>query len=154
MYDFHGFNELTVGQRLKVKGTPGPDGASFSALEIAAKEQKDQAEVEGLVQAIDSAARMLRVVNMDFDIPVGTVIKDVSKMEIDLDRLKEGDVVKVKGHYDPSTSFVTEKVKVKESMGFNIEELQGNIDAIDPDSHTIDMIGVKVIVTEKTSIEF
>ena len=154
MYDFHGFEELKVGQRLKVKGTPGSDGGTFAALEIAAKEQKDQAEIEGLVQSVDSAGRTLRVVNMSFDIPAGTVIKDVSKMEIELGNIKEGDVVKVKGHYDPSTRFVTEKVKMKESMGFNIEELQGNIDAIDPDSHTIEMIGVKVIVTEKTSIEF
>ncbi len=59
----------------------------------------------------------------------------------------------MKGQYGPNTSFVTEKVKMKESMGFNIEELQGNIDAIDADSHTIDMVGMKVIVTEKTSIE-
>jgi len=131
MYDYHGFDELKVGQRLKVKGTPGPDGGTFSALEIAAKEQKDQSEIEGLIQRVDCAGRTLRVVNMNFDIPAGTVIKDVTKMEIGLENLKEGDVVKVKGRYDPNTSFVTEKVKMKESMGFNIEELQGNIDAID-----------------------
>ena len=153
MYDYHGFEELKVGQRLKVKGTPGSDSGSFSALEIAAKEQKDQAEIEGLVQRVDCDGRTLRVLNMDFEVPHGTVIKDVSKREIDLENLNEGDVVKVKGQYGPNTSFVTEKVKMKESMGFNIEELQGNIDAIDADSHTIHMVGMKVIVTEKTSIE-
>ena len=151
MYDYHGFEELKVGQRLKVKGTPGSDGGTFSALEIAAKEQKDQAEIEGLVQNVDCAGRTLRVVNMDFAVPPGTVIKDVSKREIDLENLSEGDVVKVKGQY--GTSFITAKVKMKESMGFHIEELQGNIDSIDAAAHTIEMVGMKVIVTEKTSIE-
>ena len=151
MYDFHGFEELKVGQRLKVKGTPGAEGGSFNALEIAAKENKDQAEIEGLIQNVDCAGRTLRVVNIDFDVPQGTVIKDVSKREIDLENLKEGDVVKVKGHYD--SGFVTEKVKMKESMGFNIEEIQGSVDSIDPESRTLEMIGIKVVLTEKTSIE-
>ena len=151
MYDYHGFEELKVGQRLKVKGTPGSEAGTFCALEVAAKEQKDQAEIEGVVQSVDYAGRTLRVVNMTFDIPQGTVIKDVSKREIDFENLSEGDVVKVKGRYN--TNFLTEKVKMKESMGFNIEELQGNIDSINADSHMIEMMGVKVIFSEKTSIE-
>ena len=153
MYDFHGFDELKVGQRLKVKGSPGADGTSFTALEIAMKAQKDQAEIEGQVQKVEDAARVLRVANINFDIPDGTVIKDVMKMEIGLSDLKEGDVVKVKGQYSPSSRFVTEKVKMKESMGFNIEEIQGDIQSIDAGMHTLEMVGMTVRITEKTSIE-
>ena len=153
MYDFHGFDELKEGQRLKVKGTPGADGKSFTALEVAMKEQKDQAEVEGLVQSVDGSAGVLRVANMNFDITEGTVIKDMAKMEITLSDLKEGDVVKVKGQFSQDSRFVTSKVKMKESMGFNIEEIQGNIESVDAAAHTLDVFGVTVLITEKTSIE-
>lgn len=153
MYDYRGFGELKVGQRLKVKGTPAADGKSFTALEIALKEQKDQAEIEGLVQGVDPSTSTLRIANMDIVIPTDAVVKNTSKMEIDLGDLREGDVVKVKGPYHASSKFVPEKVKMKESMGFNIEELQGTIDQVDEATHTFAMIGVQVVVTEKTSIE-
>ncbi len=153
MYDFRGFDELKVGQRLKVKGTPSADGSTFTALEIAAKEHKDIAEIEGLVQAVDVSSGVLRLVNKDFSIPGNAVIKDTMKNEIGLDGLKEGDVVKVKGTYEPGTPFSASKVKMKESMGFNIEEMQGCIDSLDADGHRFEMIGVTVVVTEKTAIE-
>ena len=153
MYDFRGFDELKLGQRLKVKGTPNADGSTFTALEIAAKEHKDISEVEGLVQAVDASGGRLRLVNRNFSVPDSAVIKDTMKTEIGLDGLKEGDVVKVKGAYEPGSPFLASKVKMKESMGFNIEEMQGCIDSIDIDSHRFEMIGVTILVTEKTSIE-
>ena len=152
MYQFRGFDELKVGQRVKVKGTPG-DGGTFTSLEIAVKESKDQAEVEGLVQQVDPQSHKLRIANMDLSIPEDAVVKNEAKAEIGLGDLKPGDVVKVKGTYAPGPGFVPEKVKMKESMGFHIEELQGSIDAIDAGAHSFQMIGVTVLVTEKTSIE-
>jgi hypothetical protein len=152
MYDFHGFDELKVGQRVKIKGTPG-DAGTFTALEIAVKEPKDEAELEGVVQAVDPAARRLRVLNMDFELPGEVVVKDLMKAEIDIGGLAVGDVVKVKGDYHPSTGFIPVKVKMKENLGFAAEEIQGVIDSVDPEHHRFQTVGVTVIVTEKTSIE-
>jgi hypothetical protein len=152
MYDFHGFDELKVGRRVKVKGTPGADG-TFSALEIAIKESKDEAEVEGVIQELDPAARRLRVVNMDFELPADIVVKDLMKNEVGLDALAVGDLVKVKGGYHPGSGFVPVKVKRKESPGFAIEEVQGVIDSVDEQNHRFETVGLTVVVSDRTSIE-
>ena len=152
MYDFYGFDELKVGLRIKVKGTPG-EGRTFHALEIAMKESKDQAEVEGVIQAVDPATRRLRVVNLDFELPGDAVVKDLMKAEIGVADLSVGDIVKVKGDYHPSTGFLPAKVKMKEGMGFSIEEIQGVIDSVDAQNHCFEIVGLTVVVTEKTSIE-
>ena len=151
---------MSASAHKKLLRSPRYQGNSLSQAELQKRNEALEkthraalAQVEGLVQAVDASGGRLRLVNRDFSVPDSAVIKDTMKTEIGLDGLKEGDVVKVKGAYEPGSPFLASKVKMKESMGFNIEEMQGCIDSIDIDSRRFEMIGVTILVTEKTSIE-
>jgi hypothetical protein len=145
-------NDLKVGQRVKVKGKPG-EGRTFMALEIGLKEGDDQTEMEGLIQSLDHQRKTLRLLNQEVMVSGSAEIKDLGRNSIGLQNLKVGDLVKLKGNYSASGGFVPNKIKMKQAMGFTIEELQGHIGKIDPAKKTLEVAGVTVVVNEKTSIE-
>jgi len=152
MQQFVGFNNLQVGQRIKVKGKPGDNG-SFTALDISVKPSKYDTAFEGVVQSNDPEKRVIRIFGRDYAIPAEAVVKNVQRDEVGLEAVKVGDLVKLKGSYSPSTGFVPEKVKVQESKSFNIEEVQGIINGIDKEKKSLEVAGITVIVNEKTGIE-
>jgi hypothetical protein len=151
MDEFIGFNDLKVGQRVKVKGKPAEDGA-FTALEISVKAPADQAEIEGLIQNLDHQKNTLRIFNREIALPGNIEVKTLQP-GAGLKGLKVGDVVKLKGKYSEAKGFVPEKIKLKETMGFNVEELQGDINKIDQEKKTLNVVGFTVVVNEKTTIE-
>ena len=152
MFEFMGFKELQVGQRLKVKGNPAADG-KFVALEITVKPPSDKTEIEGVIQQVNVPTRTIQMLNREFTLPSDVSIKDLDRNFVSLEVLKPGDIVKLKGNYAPEQGFIPEKVKMKENVGFVVEELQGTIDKIDYANRTLEMAGFTVVVTEKTEIE-
>jgi len=147
-----GFNNLKVGQRVKVKGKPA-EGSGFAALEVSIKAGDDECTLEGKIQSLDPEKNSLRLLNRDFMVNGGVEIRNVQRQPITLQNLKAGDIVKLKGPYSESKGFAPVKVKLQEPKGFNIEELQGKIDKIDADGKTLDVIGFTVVVNDKTEIE-
>jgi len=145
-------NDLKVGQRVKVKGKPG-EGNKFVALEISQKAPKDQAEIEGVLQAIDPGNNSVRILNHEFCLPADLNIQDLQRNSITLGDLKSGELVKLKGKYSQADGLASEKLKMKETMGFMVEELQGTIDKIDPAGKRLDVVGFTVVVNDKTVIE-
>lgn len=145
-------NSLQIGQRVKVKGRPGGDG-TFQALEVSVKPPDDQVAIEGKIQALDAQQNSLRLMNRDFVLPAGAEIKDVQRQSVPLSKLKIGEVVKLKGTYSATAGLRIERVKMQESKGFSIEELQGDINKIDPEKKTLDVLGITVVLSEKTEIE-
>ncbi len=148
-----GFNDLEVGKRVKAKGKPGESG-TFLALEIATKTPSDQAEIEGLIQSINHQQNTLHILNREIAVPNSIEVKDVNSNSVGFKNLKAGNMVKLKGKYSEAKGFVVEKIKIKETMGFTIEELQGNIDKIDREKKTLQVVGFTVVVNEKTTIEW
>jgi len=147
-----GFNNLKVGQRVKVKGKP-VEGNSFSALEVSIKPGDEDCALEGKIQSLDPAKNSLRLLNRDFMVNGGVDIRNVQRQPIALQNLKAGDIVKLKGPYSESKGFAPVKVKMQESKGFNIEELQGKINQIDAGAKTLDVLGFTIVVNDKTEIE-
>ena len=152
MEDIIGFSNLAVGQRAKIKGKPEHSG-QFVALEIAMKAPAEHAEIEAIVQNVNANQKTVRVLNRDITIPDGVVVKDLNRNDVGLQDLRSGQMAKLKGKYTAADGLVVEKIKMKETMGFNVEELQGNIDEIDKDKKTLLVNGFTVIVNEKTMIE-
>jgi len=146
-----GFNNLKVGQRIKVKGKPA-EGNDFAALGISIKAGDDECALEGRIQQVDAAAGLLRLLNRDFKLNGGVEIRNVQRQPIALPNLKVGDIVKLKGPY-AANGFAPVKVKVQEPKGFNIEELQGKIDKMDAAGKTLEVLGFTVMVSDKTEIE-
>lgn len=147
-----GFNNLKVGQRLKVKGKPA-EGNNFAALGISIKAGDDECTLEGKIQSLDAASNSLRLLNRDFKLNGGVEIKNVQRQPITLQNLKAGDFVKMKGPYAQTSGFAPVKIKAQEPKGFNVEELQGKIDKIDAAGKTLEVLGFTVSVSDKTEIE-
>jgi len=147
-----GFNNLKVGQRVKVKGNPA-ESSGFSALEVSIKAGDDECALEGKIQSLDPEKNSLRLLNRDFMVNGGVEIRNVQRQPIKLQNLKAGDIVKLKGPYSESKGFAPVKVKLQEPKGFNIEELQGKINKIDAAAKTLDVLGFTVVTNDKTEIQ-
>ncbi len=146
-----GFSNLKIGQRVKVKGKPANDGG-FEAMEVEIKPPDEAAALEGKIQNLDAQKSVLRLMNRDFVVSGGVEIKNAQRQSINLATLRVGDIVKLKGTYSAANGFMPAKVKMQEPKGFGIEELQGNIDKIDADRKTLDILGFSVVATDKTEI--
>ncbi|MDZ7291893.1 MAG: DUF5666 domain-containing protein [candidate division KSB1 bacterium] len=147
-----GFSDLRVGQRVKIKGK-STEGESFLALEVSVKPDEEGAAMEGRIQRLDMQKNLLRLLNRDLMLTNGVEIKNLLRQPITLKDLKVGDVVKVKGTYSPAKGFLPAKVKMQESKGFNIEEIQGHIQKIDSAKNALEVCGITITLNEKTEIE-
>jgi hypothetical protein len=152
MGEIIGFNTLKVGQRVKVKGK-ADKSSNFLALEISVKPPDENVAIEGKVQSIDPQKNVLQLLNRDFVLSNGVEIRNVQRQNIALKDLKAGEVVKLKGTFSAAAGFQVVRVKMQESKGFSIEELQGEVSAIDPANKTLHVLGIPVVVNEKTEIE-
>ncbi|MGH7596195.1 MAG: DUF5666 domain-containing protein [bacterium] len=151
MSQFIGFDYLKVGQKIKVKGKSSEDN-TFVASEISVRYSDDQAKIAGVLQRLDHQKKTLRLFHRDFVLPAAIQVKGLQHNFIDLKELKAGDVVKLKGKYSASNELMPEKIIMKETMGFNVDELYGAIDKIDRAQKTLEIIGFTVVVNEKTTI--
>lgn len=148
-----GFGSLKVGQRVKVKGRPDAQG-NFQAVEINVKPPDENIALEGKVQAVDPAKNLLRLLNRDFILPNGIELKNIQRQSIALRDIKAGDLVKLKGAYHAGNGgFAPAKVKMQENKGFSVEELQGNIEAINAETNSLQVLGFNVVTSAKTKTE-
>jgi tetratricopeptide (TPR) repeat protein len=143
------FNDLKVGQRVKVKGKLSESGA-FVAQKISVKEPEEESAIEGLIRNIDFQRNILYLLNGEVALPEGIEIKGLQQDMISAKELKTGDRVKLKGKHSPRTGFTPEKIKLQENAAFQMEELQGDIDKIDREKKILEVIGFTVRVDEKT----
>jgi hypothetical protein len=138
------FNDLKVGQRVKVRSMTDKDG-EFVALtihrDISKKARADKAVIESFIQSIDHQRKTLHLLNREVALPDGIVMKDSQRNFIGWEALKVGDWVKLQGKYSARKGFVPEKIKVKASRGFDVGKLQGKIDKIDQEKKTLDLAG-------------
>ena len=146
------FHDLAVGHRVKVKGKLAADGA-FAALQISLRPPHHHASIEGMIQQIDHQNFSLRVLNREIGVPENVVVKDAGQQRCEFNNLRVEDVVKIKGIYTDREGLVPMKIKVQETMGFHIDELQGAIDQIDHERRALQLAGFTVAVTERTAIE-
>jgi len=147
-----GFNDLKVGQRVKVKGNSA-EGNRFSALEVVIKPHEDGAAIEGKIQAIFPEKNTLRLMHRDIAIVNGAEILSLNRDNVGLSGLQAGQVVKVKGTYSTINGLVPRKIKMQEARPLAIEELQGHIDRIDTHKMALEVLGFTVVVNEKTEID-
>lgn len=147
-----GLSELKVGQRVKVKGRHDSSG-DFNAMEVKVKPSDDNASVEGKIQAVNPANNTITLLNREFEIGGDAEIKDLLRNSIQLQELKEGDFVKLKGEYSPENGFHVAKVKMQQFTGFEVDELQGFINGVDGENQALDILGFTVKLDKNTEVE-
>ncbi|MGH7496920.1 MAG: DUF5666 domain-containing protein [bacterium] len=151
MEEIIGFNNLNIGQRIKVRGLQGSEGI-FNALQIEIKPHRHQSTIIGLLQNIDLRRNTLRVFDRKITVPDTTVITDVNGRLMGMVDLKPSSRLKLKGNYSELEGFMLERIEVTDGLGFNIDKLEGVIDHLDAASKTLSVLGFTVQLSGKTMI--
>lgn len=144
------FDYLRIGQAVKISGKYR-DGAGFLAVEIALEPSTVDAEIECLLQSVDLKCRLLRLCNQSIPFPEDLDLKDVEGNQVGLAALKPGVMVKLKGKYAAS-GFVPKKMKLPETLEFNVEQVQGVIEKMNRAQKTFQVNGVTILVAANTVI--
>jgi len=151
MHTQHSFEDLRVGQYVIVNGkSRAMEG--FLAVEIAIEPERDDAELQSAIEHVDLQRRRIVIFDQEVDIDEASEIKDRDHHRVDLAALQPGQMVKLKGTYSASGGFAPKKIRMKETMGFNIEELRGVINRIDRNKRALEVNGITVLMNDKTSI--
>lgn len=152
MYRPIGFKDLRVGQRVRLKGKLNEDG-TFIALEIRVMEPGETSVIVGLIQRIHHHKYMLRIHNRDHSLPKTIAVKDLLCNNAHFADLAPESMVTLKGNYSPRRGFMPNQLKMKKTLGFNIDKLKGEIEEIKPDQRRLKILGYTVVVDKRTIIE-
>ena len=152
MEEILGFNNLKIGQQVKVKGLPGPEGG-FTAFQIEIKPSRPQSTLIGLLQNVDLRRNTLRMLDRQFTVPDACVITDLNGSLMGMVDLRPTTRVKLKGVYSEAEGFLLQKIEVAAALGFNIDKIEGAIDHLDEASKTLKVVGFTVLANRRTMIE-
>jgi len=145
------FNGLRLGQAVKISGKYRED-AGFLAVEIALAPPAGDAELESVVQSVDLKRNLLRLCNQSIALLNDIELKDMDGHQTGLPALKPGVMIKLKGKYAASTGFVPTRIKLRETLEFNIEQVQGVIEKINRPQRTFQVNGMTILVAANTVI--
>ena len=146
-----GFDDLKVGQRVRVKGKL--DGDAVKALEITMQPPEDDASISGMLESINYEKSSLRIIGRELAVPQNVEVKDLERNLVSFKNLKAQTMVTVKGKYSPPNSFVPRLIRMKEMLGLNVEKMKGTIEAIDHEKKTLRLLGFTVQASPKTIVE-
>lgn len=136
----HTQNDLSAGSIVTISGKKDAN-RNFTADRV-----HYQAEVEGLVTAVDTAGNSLTVLGQTITVNAATVFVRVT----DLSGLKVNDVVEVSGGRDSNGTIVASLVK-KETVASSTVELHGVTSAFDASAHTF-KIGQQTVDFSKSNL--
>ncbi len=126
-------------------------GEGFLAVEISPGEA--EAEITCPIHAFDAERRLLRIFEHTLALPPNVEVKGLNSDPNGVAALQAGLMIKLKGAFEPALGFVPEKVKLRETKEFNIEEVQGMITRIEREAQCIYVNGIKVLINDRTILE-
>jgi thiol-disulfide isomerase/thioredoxin len=140
---------LETGMRVKVKGRLEADG-SFVALEVRIRPPAVKAKIKAAIEYADPDLALVRVLRRDIALSSLCQITDRSARPFSARELAAGDVVRLAGTYSAEEGFVARSVRVSRSG--DMEELVGNIESLDRDRRSFDVLGFSVLLTDNTKL--
>ncbi|MDQ7053602.1 MAG: hypothetical protein Q9P14_12150 [candidate division KSB1 bacterium] len=149
MSHFIEFDELQEGQYLKIAGKLLPD-SGFLAVEIVVEPSPGNDKIEAELQHVDLRRKRIKVLNQELPLEPVVEIRDADSGQTDWKALKPGTLVKIKGRYEDGRGFVPEKMKLKETLEFNVEELQGRLLFVDRTNRQLVVNGIPIRANGKT----
>jgi hypothetical protein len=145
------FSALKEGQWVKVKGMS--ENGNFVAHEVKIRPAGEQSVMEGKLQNVNADENAVSLMDVNLSLGKDIVIKNAAREAIELSALNAGEIIKAKGEYSAENGFQPVKLKLQEPKGVDYNELQGFINALENESKTIDVLGLKVAVNDNTEIE-
>ncbi|RMG63383.1 MAG: hypothetical protein D6715_11290 [Calditrichaeota bacterium] len=147
---FLSLDEVHPGHYVKISGKYR-SGMGFLAVEIE-YEMGSEWVLESLLQGVDGDGARLRLCDRWWQIPAGCSFKDESGQMAALRQLRPGQLIKLKGKLGPEEDFKIEKVRVKETLEFNVEMLKGTIQQVHPEHGQLVLMGIPVYLDSRTVI--
>lgn len=147
-----GFEELKVGQRVKLKGKIDEAG-TFTAFEVSVRTHEENSSIVGLIKEIDYQNRTMTVLNHSLKVPENIEVVDTIHSDLDFNHLKKDTMVKIKVNYTPPNHLEPVLIKIRETLGFNIDKLKGEIEAINTADRCFRVLGFDIKLNPKTVIE-
>ena len=151
MSRFLTFADFNEGQYIKVSGKYFED-RGFLAVEAILQPAKGSIKIESLLRDVDLHARTFRILNQEFALTCLEQIRDLENNSISSESLSAGTLVKLKGKHSAANGFMPQYLKIKETLEFNVEEVEGKIDRVDPENKTIFVNSVPIVFNEKSII--
>ena len=145
------FENLRKGMGVKIEGKYLAE--RFLAVEVSVRPPETTAIITGMIEEIDEANNSLRVYGRDIYLKEGLKIEDLRHNPIALNALKSKCIAKFKGTYFPREGFLAERIKMEETLTFNIDKMKGTIEKIDGQATTILVNGITVHFDAQTIIE-
>jgi hypothetical protein len=145
--------QLASGSQVKIKGGVRPDGR-FVAEKISLKAPEAWGVVDGVIRAVSSHERRIRVANATVRLPESAEIMSPEQRRLEFDALTVGQAVELIGSYSPEQGLLPLKVQIRHgSASQQFEEIQGKIDSINEADATFSVLGITVATDEKTQIK-
>ncbi|MBT1450096.1 hypothetical protein KJ365_04330 [Glaciecola sp. XM2] len=147
--------DLTLGSRVKVKGTKTDDGIVAERIRF---DKQSELEVEGVLQSVDIENSTVTVLNTVFLVDEFSVLKDDSDLEIrrfSLDQLNVGDLLEIEAFLNGDTLVVKtlEREEIVGGSGNDDDDakLKGQVVAIE--GNTMELLGTTVSTGQFTEFE-
>jgi hypothetical protein len=126
-------------------------GEGFLAVEISPGEA--EAEITCLIHAFDAQRRFLRIFEHTLALAPQVEVKDLEGELQGFAALQAGRMIKLKGKFEPAQGFQPEKIKLRETREFNIEEMQGVITRVEREAQRVYLNGIPVLINDRTILE-
>ena len=141
---------LHVGQAVSITGKFLP-GEGFLAVEISPGDT--EAEIMCPIHTFDAQRNLLRVFDQTSALSPQVELKGLNGDLAGWAALQAGSMIKLKGKFEPAQGFLPEKIKLRETREFNIEEMQGVISRIELEARRIHVNGIPILINEQTILE-
>jgi hypothetical protein len=152
MNGFYDFSDLQIGMRVNVEGEYQPDG-TLRARQISIKDDGEEDEIAARIEAVDAESGTLRLLGLTLRLGGGVEIKDVDKAPLGIEALSPGMRVKTKGHALGDGSFEPLKLKLRQAAPDDMDEIEGDITHLDPDSKALTVLGFRILCDADVEIE-
>jgi hypothetical protein len=152
MHGFYEFSDLKIGMRVNVEGEYDRFTETWRTRALSIRQDGDQDEMEGTIEEVRAAQRMLRLLGLSLEVPRSLVILDLDKRPMSLEALAAGMRLKVKGRV-AGRRLEPAKIKLKEETPDACDEMEGAITAIDPRARTLTVLGYRIHCDADLEIE-
>ncbi len=151
------FSKAKVGEWVELEGRAQPDmSIILKEIEMVRGEMEDDDwEITGKIRAVNREEKTIYILNIPIRFDENSEYEDDYDIIKSFSDIKKGMTVEIEGQYTSDGVFLVKEIGTSEEKKdeSNSTELVGKIQAIDPASHTIIVMGQKIVFTPESRIK-
>jgi len=143
--------QLKAGHWVKIKGDY-TDGA-FTALGITVKSDRGYSALIGKITDLTNDPSSCLILGRAMQINNETSLLNIESETTSFDHLKIGAIAKAKGEFHKDKGMCVTSLECREARGFDKDQIQGTIDAVNVEKGEFYILGIPVQVDKLTEIK-